>query len=397
MKILIIILEGSSASGICVENISKELIKRGIQVDILTYSNSKINSINSIKNYEVKPKLFLKRKKFRNFYSFQCAVSSIFMWPWNSPYFTFKLFWLVKSLYKKKQYDMIIPCYTQIDPLIASCMVKKIFPSVIVIPYFIDSLSGGPTPKLLSKNKKIKKGLFWENVLLKNVDSIVMMKSSEEHQKKYSSKKVYFNKIKFLDIPMLIKPNNITYFKVKYKKTINAVYVGSMPLSIRTPYYGLNLLKEHKNIDIQIIGDVPNNYSYKNFCKQAKSIHLIGSVSHSKAMQYISKAEVLINFGNKIAEMVPSKIFEYMSYGKPIISFAPNKNDPSVEYLKRYPKACIIFEKDEYDKNKIKLNNFLNNLNEKNIAFDQVEKIFYRNTPKAFCDYILKVGQKKND
>ena len=59
----------------------------------------------------------------------------------------------------------------------------------------------------------------------------------------------------------------------------------------------------------------------------------MGRVSHTVAIQYMSEADFLLNIGNSISSMVPSKIFEYISTGKPIISIYSNINDSSQYFI----------------------------------------------------------------
>ena len=48
--------------------------------------------------------------------------------------------------------------------------------------------------------------------------------------------------------------------------------------------------------------------------------------------------------GNKVDNQVPSKIFDYISLGKPIINVYTSEKDPALEYLKQYPLALNISE-----------------------------------------------------
>lgn len=389
-KILFIILEGSSATGICVENVVSEFIRRNYSVDVITYENSTLQSAGGARNYCIKPKYFLRSKQTKTLFAIQCAVSSVLWWPWNSPLFTIKLFELARKLYEQNKYDVVIPCYTQIDSVIVCSILKNRFKQVTFIPYFLDSLSGGPVPRLLTKEKKIQKGLKWEEKLLRNADGIVAMQSSRQHHERYSQDRSYYSNMVFLDIPMLLpKIGNDSHAKVGTNKVKILTYVGSMPLSIRNPFYGLRILGDVPNVKVNIVAKIPDDLAYQEYCENSSHINLVGPVNHDEAVKYIAEADILINFGNRIAEMVPSKIFEYMSYGKPILSFSPNVNDPCIPYLRKYPLACIISENDDRENNVQNILSFLKNNNGKDfVTSEQLSKLFWENTPMCFCDYI---------
>lgn len=398
--LLIIILERDSATGICVNNVARSFVKQGCKVDILSYKTDKEEeSIEGITRHYIPAKFFLRPvysggshlfviKSASVLFSLQVALFSLFCWPFNSPMFSSKLNREVRKLYQKYEYDAIIPVYTQIDPLIASYKLKKKYGYVKYFPYFLDSLSGGPTPRLLSKSRKIAMGLKWEKYLLSKADGIVLMKASEKHHQQYSSKMPYYPIMKFLDLPMLIEPSLKHDCRVRENDIIAVTYVGSMPLNIRNPYYGFNVLSQIDNIKINVVGPIPQNEYYLKYCSE-HSINLIGKVPHSEIAKYVEESDVLLNFGNTVSEMTPSKIFEYMSYGKPIVSFSAIKEDSSIPYLEQYSDSCIIFEYETMESSINSIRLFIMKQRESRISFDVIRKQFELNTPENFTKYIL--------
>lgn len=405
-KILFIILELESASGICVKNVASYLAENGYEVEILTQGveetvfKTNLYTIRVIKAkflYRMSMKINRSSIKsvFDYLYAIQVAMTSLIMWPMNAPIFAKRLSRILTYLHKENDYDIIIPVYTQIEPLVAAKQIKDNNKDIKYMPYFLDSLSGGPTPRLLSKKKKMEKGLRWERKLLKNADGIVMMKSSQNHHKRNSSGEEYYSRIFFLDIPLYSK------LQIKEKKVnsnrIVITYVGSLPLRIRNPFWGLKLLQELNDIEIKMIGPVPNSSEYIDFCKTIPHLELIGPVDHDSIGEWIEKSDVLLNIGNNIAEMVPSKIFEYVSYKKPILSFSQSKDDPSNMYLNIYPYSCIVYKDEDKKQAKSRIERFLKKIIEFDSSID-IDELFYLNTPAAFEKCIRKVIMEcKND
>ena len=70
-------------------------------------------------------------------------------------------------------------------------------------------------------------------------------------------------------------------------------------------------------------------------------------------------AEYLLNVSHINANMVPSKIFEYMSYGKPIISTYVTDGDSAEKYVSRYSEGLCIDLKKSDDENVSSLEDFL--------------------------------------
>ncbi len=401
-NILFIMLEIDSASGICVSNVANQMIQDGWQVDILSYQTErKINK--KINKYDIRPEFFrymcqkynqnlLLSKFFSVCYKIKVAMTT-FMWPWNSPVFTFRLLKKVYQLYNLHTYDCVVPVYTQIDPIIVGYILKKLYIKVKVVPYFLDSLSAGPVPKLLSKKNKIKKGLNWEERLLKNADGIVYMESSKKHHMKYSANKRYFNKVEFLDIPALcLNSNKMSWerglVREEADRAISITYIGSLPNGIRNPEYAFETLSRLKEVKIHINVVGISKEDAKRFRTFNLDINWIGRVSHDEAIKYVISSDILLNIGNRIEGMVPSKIFEYMAYAKPIISFSPMDNEPSLAYLKKYPKSCTLMEYDLVETNVKKILEFIQKINENNISLEEIKSRFYKNTPECFCNYV---------
>ena len=107
-------------------------------------------------------------------------------------------------------------------------------------------------------------------------------------------------------------------------------------------------------------------------------------ISHDDVLEKIYNADVLLSIGNKESPMVPSKIYEYMSTGKPIIHFYFYDGDPCIEPLKRYGNALLIKDNDKLSKDKIF--EFLKNF--KQLECKDIEKMFLTSTPKYTVDLL---------
>ena len=91
--------------------------------------------------------------------------------------------------------------------------------------------------------------------------------------------------------------------------------------------------------------------------------------------------------------MIPSKIFEYFSFEKKIIHFYKDDEDTCLLYLKKYPYALLIDERNPLADNLDKIIKFLDN--EKPVSTRQEwRKDFYMNTPEYTAKLIL--GEDKN-
>lgn len=395
MKGLIVMLEIDSASGICIRNIVNEFLRNGHEIDLVSYPS--MNKCLSA-HYFISPKVIDKGDFSKSYIIrfillwFRRLVIFLygFIWPWNSSLFASRLYLLVKRLYVKNHYDIIIPVYTQIDPLAVCSNLKNKYKDFVLVPYFLDSLSGGPKPWFMSEMCKINKGLYWEKKYLFCADSIVYMESSRLHHERFSLNQPYYNKVSYLDIPMLTIVNQDEMVKYNHNNAFLTIsYIGSIPIKIRDPYYAINILQELLGARLRLIFVGDNNEAkvkYQKACNQ-KTINWIGKLPHERIQNIINKSDILLNIGNRIPGMVPSKIFEYISYKKPIISISPIDNEPSIPYLKNYSNACLLSENDDYTENKKKLETFLHSYKNVTISNGELLKKYRKNTPFCFCEH----------
>ena len=405
MRILFIVTESESANGICTLVVMKEMIKQGYEVYCITnheFRGRHQYNIDGIYYYTVTPRLvyrissFLIHAQISNIMRVFITKTnwlinklklmiSIFTWPWVSPLYTDRIYILAKRLCKKNNIDIIVPIYTQIDTLIAAYFIKKKQPLIYYIPYFLDSLSGGYGPRYFSSRMIIKRGLFWEQILLANANMIIAMESSRCHHEKYSSGKKYYKNFTFLDLPLLTimpeKPkrntpdNNVT----------KILYAGSLPNGVRSPEFFLKVFACLNESSYQLIFIGTKECAILNeYARQDQRVKIIGRCPHHEVIEYEKDADIFLNIGNTISSMTPSKIFEYMSLGKPIISTTPIKEDPSLAYLRKYPLSLILEESSNIKESAHNVHKFIEDNKGSDVPYEQLHTEFYVNTAEAF-------------
>lgn len=411
-RILFLFSEEFSANGVCAKAVIKSLTENGYEIECITNQEMGLATddvIDNIRYSRIKPRVVYRLMKLSSndagkiigvlakFINKLQLLISIPTWPLISIFYTLSFYKKAKQVYTERPYDMVVSIYSQIDTLIAGFYIKKRYPSVKFVPYFLDSLSGGYGPKIFSTKWTIKRGLKWEGFLLKHADQIIVMKSSKAHHDKYSKDRKYYERMIFLDIPLLEnRGTTISSDSNLNRGVINFTYAGSIPCHIRNPKYVLEL---YKRISIgecvfTIIGtntcpDLFLDYTSSNMKNR---IEMLGSLSHSQTISMLNQADFLINIGNNINSMVPSKVFEYMSMGKPIISTSSINDDASKKYLLQYPLSIVIEEDwDKIEQSTQKIETFVHKNLGKVVQTNEIRKLLYENTPEAFVDVVEKI------
>lgn len=405
MNIMYVTTSLRAPNGVCAVNVIESLIKSGHNVTVFTQRNeneakcpSKI-IYSKCKNMYIKKENLKKRlhsKIVRNIVDLFYRIWNVLcypIWPIHSPYFINAFAKEADIFVKKNNVDVVITEYGDIACLYAGKLIKKNNKKIKVIAYFIDALYCGAKPSLMSEKTKNKKALKLENKILRDYDKVIMMEATQKRYFEVKNNINYYNKIIFLDIPMLnIKITENNRFENKQKCDVVFVYMGSMPRNIRNPHYIFEMFKKINNKDWHLYVYGSNDYinmmsTYRNY-----NIEYIGIVSHEESLKIMSKADILINIGNSIPEMVPSKIFEYMSMGKSIISTYKVLDDSCIKYLHYYKNSLCLNENAEMLDNCNKLVEFVENQAKEKCSLNNLDSLIskdgplYKNSPKAFVD-----------
>lgn len=346
---------------------------------------------------------FLNKKKERKlrfqekilFYLFLCMrkaknILNIFHFPDVDPEQSKKAFKLADKLNLKYEYDCVIGVFRPFTSISAIIKMKKKYPSLVCGAYYLDLIHGANKPTMIPS--KLYRNLCYRGELknFKKIDFILMAKGGKEiySQEKYSA---IINKINYIDFP-LFDTNLLDNLKINNSKNINVVYAGILDKDYRNPSRFLEtmylLSKSFENLIIHIYGKGNCTDLLEKYQRLGLKIINYGMVSQDKIRDAYSMADFLINISNIEGNVVPSKIFELMSTGKPIISFANNRKENVNYYLCKYPAVKIIFNSLSIEEQLNELKKFI--YEEKNKIYDinNLNNIFIENTPQFTTDII---------
>lgn len=218
--------------------------------------------------------------------------------------------------------------------------------------------------------------------------SYIMANNSiyQKYVKDYFSE--FENKFHEIDIPLLKNNSDGNFDKFEFKgnqDTIKIVYSGSFYKEIRNPLIPITLiLQSTKNTSLHIMGNLNDceDIIIELSRKFPERIFFYGSIDRKLLFRALNSTDYLLNIGNHLENQVPSKLFEYMATGKPIIHFYTLAQDTCLPYLDKY-KLSLALDLSEQKNEQTKLiHNFVcENINKK-ISFIDINHTFLKNTPK---------------
>lgn len=159
-------------------------------------------------------------------------------------------------------------------------------------------------------------------------------------------------------------------------------FVGNIYGSIRNPDYTVKLIERigNNNVEFNFIGATGNSV-------HSNAVNCLGTFSVSDAKKAMLNSDFLINIGNNSKEFIPSKIYDYISTGKPIINICKFADCPTIEILKDYDnKLNLVEDYGIFEENVNRLREFL--FSEYNMQND-LEIKYYKSTPKYFAEALI--------
>lgn len=344
----------TGANTVCCKNIADYLLKNNCAVDVISIKQSydelvedvdgvRVKKLNTFKEdliekYNKKHKISTWEelpKYLRVFYDFLSKIKYFFATKTQRRYLDTlnykKIFRDVKSTWGT--YDCII---STCAPFSLVVMGKKLTQMglakkhiTILLDTYVHDAFLSSNPKKLKKRKKIAEKTLANSDKIFALEGVLSGNLSKGYNPDYHKKLVEIYPITLREQTNLQREND----------KINLVYTGRFYNVIRSPEKMLDILS---NLPKEFVLNL-----YSHGCQEIvdskiplfkeNQIIMHGNVTHKECLQAIGKSNILVNLGNTISNQMPSKVLEYMGFGKPIINFYQNPDDMGLKMFNNYP------------------------------------------------------------
>lgn len=289
--------------------------------------------------------------------------------------------------------DLIIPSCMPFESVLATINFKKYSKSELkVVPFLFDQFADNSNLHRVKLNRLLKrpKHIMLEREIIVHSDRILAMHSLKQHFEKEFGE---FNKtIYYVEHPLITHP---TIKTTEASKNIKISYIGGLYKNYVTPNYLLELFSNVDDnnlfLNFYIIGNL--NRIVDTFCEAfPQKIANHGSLPKEEADKAAANSDILISIAEKDGIQMSSKIFEYISLGKPIIHFYSVDNDVNLKILHKYP-LCLCLKQ---DKNKLKENiklfvEFCKRHKDSSVEFDNIKEAFSDALPEYTANLIMEL------
>lgn len=375
----------TEANAICLKNII-DIMKDSIKVDVISIEQETCRcsdySIFVIKQSNVIEKNEIMRK-----------IIKFFHMPVGSRRLSKLVARRVCSLLKERKYDALIAVVNPVESADAIYYIKRRNPQQKIILYEIDPASNRyKEPKSLFEKVWKFKSILWEKKIYEHCDKIIHMKTHRNHFSQNCFRK-YQDKVIYLDIPNF-RIDFLPTISKSYSK-ICMIYAGAFYPTLRNPYPMLDVLKKLNHIvpiNVKIFTGSSMIEQIRKYVEDENSFLVSNYISQDALRVELCKADFLLDLGNKESDFLPSKTFQYMGTGKPIIHFMPDTSDVSVDYLRRYKDAISVF----MDTSENNINSIVSFIQKERLSSsrcdsEELMQLFWENTPQYTAQKLMEI------
>ena len=398
------------ANAVCVQSVIDCLTEQGVKVDVLAFKDSGVDLPKSYHDARVEgivPSIEFRlsyygrsghHRTLRKAASVAGSVLSKFKkviylpwFPMNSLIFPYRLKNRISRLYEENCYDAVVTAMAPFDGAMAGFLFSKEHPETNWIVYALDTIENMSFPFL---PRNLVEGRFWFSRFVKRSDLCIVMRSRMDWYKSRGYCTMAKN-LQVSDIPLLIKKRDVVTAE-SYDfgdGDEHWVYAGSL----NPPHYRYDdLIRYFKSLP-QNKKRVLHFYSGGNGFEALKAIADVSGgaircrdyVPHGELERILMTADVLVSM--KYSDQISAKIFEYMSYGKPVLHVSGTDNDPDIRYISRYGRGLVLHSEDPDSLNEDKLVTWIGRGCHADNGSDNrpIEEILVENTPEHTCRMIL--------
>lgn len=298
-----------------------------------------------------------------------------------------------KTFLKNTNYDLVIAqCNPEYSVIAGSLLKKNCYIDKLMV-IFWDNFYGKLPRRFVPDSYAIRRQRKVESWIARYADSLVSLYPLKEFHEKYGDVNEAKGKRHYLGIPSIIQPTvngESSYKDIIKEDMINILYSGTI---FRAEYvkflvHIMNETKYAKRINLIFFSRGVSESVFSELRASFKgTIHSSDWIPHKELLELYNHIDFFVSFPG-LPSAIRSKVFEYMSYGKPLILLFDDVTDVNVTTFSRYP-ACLSVDDNTLTKDKVRaMESYLDEYRDKNIPFEQVLKLFPLDSARAYVDMI---------
>lgn len=353
-----------SANTLCVEPIVRHLVGRGVKVDWLCVRSSLstkrreeldgvvVHRALSMSElfYRLSRRLISARWSVPRLIGMAATVAMRFLYArhvegyvgaWRRPAVR-----LGKRLMSSEHYDAMISVSLPVTAHLVASDLKRCHPLVPLVMYQLDPF----TYNYVLPSADLERRRELESRYTQAADAVIAARGVLEENHLHGFSPEHTARVVSLELPILLDRIEGTETSVAPAvvseldpAAINCVYAGAFYGSGVRPVDGIVDLIQRlpPEFAFHILGGSADE-ALRALDLPASRLRVYGRVDAIRSDGFIDGADILLSVGNNLPNQMPSKLFRYMSTGKPIIHIQYHDSDLCVDLLRRYGRSLIL-------------------------------------------------------
>lgn len=278
----------------------------------------------------------------------------------------------LEIIHKEKPIDVVWSICSPMAAICAGVDFKKIHPEVRVCSYTVDPFSTPDRVRPILHSRK--EMLAFEQKMLVGMDSVLL------------SEEVYNARPELREtnpacrpLPYLMPPYEVSKNKPEKGEVLVGVYAGSFYEKIRNPRFMLDVLSRLNRNTFKLVLYSKGCESVVGEYANVDNIEQHGLITPTQLAEEYRKADILIGVGNSVSDFLPSKTFEYIAQGKPIVYFNYKGHDS--KELEVHPLALQLTDDIPVEAARTRLLEFCKRVKTENIKEEELASLYSKHSP----------------
>lgn len=327
---------------------------------------------------------------------------SLYTYPFHHLRNDRKVLKACKKIVGGTHYDLVVSQYLPEESVLTGARLKELGLVDRLMVVFWDNVYGKMPRRIIPKSFAISRQRKAEQMIATHADMLISLYPIKAFHDEYGDVPAARNKRTYLGIPSIVEPKKR---EVSPKQSvikagkINMLYSGTIFRSEYVAYLTdlLNTTSMADQINLVFFSRGVSESDFERFRKTFKgSIESSDWIPVDHLLALYSKVDVFVSFpGNP--RSVCSKVYEYMSYGKPLLLLYDDDSDVNVATFTRYPACLCVDERKDPGQNTLSVEEYIAKHKGTTVPFAEVERLFPTDMVAAYVKQIDKILHDSTD
>ena len=242
----------------------------------------------------------------------------------------------ILELQSGNHYDCLVTCSGTYD--LHSLAFHNVFNKRVM--YLVDPFCFNPVFSVLTRGKRLRTELQ----CMQQADVVFAPQIVWKDYARSQTFAPLMEKIHALELPLIYPRNSQALPTNRELPKDFGFFAGNLNNDCRKPQFLIDFF-EACGLPLVIAGAIPRKYRRR--IQKIPNILFLGHLPKAEVWGLIEQSGYLVNVGNSVDNMIPSKLFEYISSGKRILNFYKMDDCLSRDLLSHYDGICLNISENE--------------------------------------------------